>query len=148
MEVAPAVHKMYGAVIADRLAFLLPLNLALQHVPNLHLSKAHWCPKKGKASGRPLSDLSNVDGTRINTDETAKAATDYCDPYSCTGTGVRSVRIEDDPIHPIHDLHTSVFICKLTTLLALAPAHHSAFPFALAPCPTDLAAQPIVRPQY
>ena len=77
VEVAPAVHKMYGAVIADRLAFLLPLNLALQHVPNLHLSKAHWCPKKGKASGRPLSDLSNVDGTRINTDETAKAATDY-----------------------------------------------------------------------
>jgi hypothetical protein len=34
-------NKMYGAVIADRLAFLLPLDLALQHVPNLHLSKAH-----------------------------------------------------------------------------------------------------------
>lgn len=77
VEVAPAVNKMLGAVIADRLAFLLPLDMALQYVPNLHLSKAHWCPKKGKASGRPLSDLSNVDGTRINTDATAKAATDY-----------------------------------------------------------------------
>jgi hypothetical protein len=77
IDVAPAMNKMYGAVIADRLAFLLPLDLALQHVPNLHLSKAHWCPKKGKPSGRPLGDLSNVDGTRINTDETAKAASDY-----------------------------------------------------------------------
>jgi hypothetical protein len=27
--------------------------------------------------GRPLSDLTNVDGTRLNTDETAKAASDY-----------------------------------------------------------------------
>lgn len=77
VEVAPAVHKMYGATLRESLAFLLPLDVALRHVPNLHLSKAHWCPKKGKASGRPLSDLSNVDGTRINTDETAKAATDY-----------------------------------------------------------------------
>ena len=77
VDVAPAMNKMYGAVIADRLAFLLPLDLALQHVPNLHLSKAHWCPKKGKPSGRPLGDLSNVDGTRINTDDTAKAASEY-----------------------------------------------------------------------
>jgi hypothetical protein len=77
VDVAPAMNKMYGAVIADRLAFLLPLELALLHIPNLHLSKAHWCPKKGKASGRPLSDLTNVDGTRLNTDETAKAASDY-----------------------------------------------------------------------
>jgi hypothetical protein len=77
LDVAPAMNKMYGVVIADRLAFLLPLDLALQHVPNLHLSKAHWCPKKGKPSGRPLGDLSNVDGTRINTDETATAASDY-----------------------------------------------------------------------
>jgi hypothetical protein len=63
-------------VIADRPAFLLPLDLALQYVPNLHLSMAHSCPKKGIPSGLPLGDLSNVDGTRINTDETAKAASD------------------------------------------------------------------------
>ena len=42
LDVAPAMNKMYGAVIAERLAFLLPLDLALQHLPNLHLSKAHW----------------------------------------------------------------------------------------------------------
>ena len=42
-----------------------------EHVPDFHLCKAYWCPKEGKASGRPLGDLS------INTDETAKAATDY-----------------------------------------------------------------------
>jgi hypothetical protein len=77
VDVAPAVNKMYGATLADRLAFLLPLDLALQHVRNLHLSKEHWCPKKGKASGRPLSDLSNADGTRINTDATAEAASHY-----------------------------------------------------------------------
>jgi hypothetical protein len=51
VDVAPAVNKMYGATLADRLAFLLPLDLALQHVPNLHLSKGHRGPKKGKASG-------------------------------------------------------------------------------------------------
>jgi hypothetical protein len=65
-DVAPAVNKMFGAVVSDRLAFLLPFGVAKEHVPNLHLSKAHWCPKKGKASGRPLGDMSNVDGTRIN----------------------------------------------------------------------------------
>jgi hypothetical protein len=70
------MNKMFGAVIADRLAFLLPLDLALQLVPNLNLSKAHWCSKKRKPSGRPLGDLSNVNGTRINTDETAKAASE------------------------------------------------------------------------
>lgn len=77
VSVAPAVNKMFGAVVADRLAFLLPLDVALQHVPNLHLCAAHWCPKKGKPQGRPLGDLTNVDGTAINTDETSAAATDY-----------------------------------------------------------------------
>ena len=61
----------------QKLAFLLPLELAQQHVPELHLCKAHWCTKKGKASGRPLGDLSYVDGTPLNTDETAEAATEH-----------------------------------------------------------------------
>jgi hypothetical protein len=102
IDVAPAMNKMYGAVIADRLAFLLPLDLALQHVPNLHLSRAHWCPKKGKPSGRPLGDSSNVDGTRINTDETAKAASDY---YGA----IRHPTIEDIA-KMIHDFWTEA--CK------------------------------------
>lgn len=75
--VATAVNKMLGAIVEQRLAFLLPLEMAQQHVPNLHLCKAHWTVKKGKPSGRPLGDLSNVDGTRLNTDETAAAAIAY-----------------------------------------------------------------------
>lgn len=75
--VATAVNKMLGAVVDQRLAFLLPLETAQQHIPNLHLCKAHWTVKKGKPSGRPIGDLSNVDGTQINTDETAAAATAY-----------------------------------------------------------------------
>ena len=67
--------------------------------------------------------------------------------YGCTGIGVRSVRIEDDPSHPIHDLPISVFICKLTTSFSEQPQHHS----CLSSCPRVLSsqstAQPIVRPQ-
>jgi hypothetical protein len=33
--------------------------------------------RKGKPSGRPLGDLSNVDGAKINTDATAAAAAAY-----------------------------------------------------------------------
>ena len=78
--VSCAVNKMLGAVIEQRLAFILPLELAQAHVPDLHLCKAHWTTKKGKASGRPLGDLSNVDGTPLNTDATADAATAYYGP--------------------------------------------------------------------
>jgi hypothetical protein len=74
-SVAPAVNKMLGALVEQKLAFLLPLDVALQYVPELHLCKAHWCVKKGKASGKPLGDLSNVHGTPLNPDETAEAAT-------------------------------------------------------------------------
>jgi hypothetical protein len=72
-SVAPAVNKMLGAVVELKLAFLLPT--AQHYVPELHLCKAHWCTKKGNASARPLGDLSYVDGTPLNTDETADAAT-------------------------------------------------------------------------
>ena len=80
--VSSAVNKMLGAVIEQRLAFILPLDMAQAYVPNLHLCKAHWTTKKGKASGRPLGDLSNVDGTPLNTDATADAATAYYGPIA------------------------------------------------------------------
>lgn len=76
-SVSAAVNKMLGDIVAQRLAFLIPLEIAKCHIPNLHLCKAHWTTKKGKASGRPLGDLSYVDGTPLNTDETAEAATTY-----------------------------------------------------------------------
>jgi hypothetical protein len=41
-SVAPAVNKVLGAVIKQKLAILLPLC-----VPELHLCKAHWTTKKG-----------------------------------------------------------------------------------------------------
>ena len=76
-SVSTAVNKMLGAVIEQKLAFLLPLDIAQAYVPNLHLCKAHWTTKKGKASGRPLGDLSFVDGTLLNTEGTAEAAKLY-----------------------------------------------------------------------
>ena len=82
LAVAPAVNRMLGDMIDTRLAFILPLALALQYVPRLHFCKAHWTPKKGKASGRPLGDLTYVDGTPLNTPETAKMATDYYGPIN------------------------------------------------------------------
>jgi hypothetical protein len=75
--VATAVNKMLGGIREQKLAFLLPLEMAQQHVPNLHLCKAHWTHKKGKKCGRPLGDLSNVDGIKINDDDTAAAAIEY-----------------------------------------------------------------------
>ena len=81
-SVSGAVNKMLGTVVEQRLACLLPLDMALEYVPNLHLSKAHWTTKKGKASGRPLGDLSNVGGTPLNTDATAAEATAYYGPIN------------------------------------------------------------------
>lgn len=77
VSVAPAVNKMLGELVKQRLAFTLPLDMALQHIKNLHLNKAHWCIKKGKPSGRPLGDLSNVDGTPLNTPGSSEEATAY-----------------------------------------------------------------------
>ena len=80
--VSSAVNKMLGAIIEQRLAFILPLDLAQAYIPNLHLCIAHWTTETGKASGRPLGDLSNVDGTTLNTDATADAATAYYGPIT------------------------------------------------------------------
>ena len=47
LKVAPAVNKMLCGIIEDGLAFVLPLEIALKHIPRLHFCKAHWTPKKG-----------------------------------------------------------------------------------------------------
>ena len=77
VSVAPAVNKMLGDIVEQKLAFILPLESAKRYVPRLHLGKAHWTKKKGKPSGRPLGDLTFVDGTPLNTPETSAAAAAY-----------------------------------------------------------------------
>ena len=78
MRVHTAVDRMLGDVVQQRLAFILPKALAVDLIPNLHLSTAHWAVKKGKPSGRPIGDLSFVQGTPLNSPETtAEAAAFY-----------------------------------------------------------------------
>ena len=74
LSVAPAVNKILGAIVEQGLAILLSYDSAIRYVPRLHFCKAHWTPKKGKPSGRPLGDLTFVEGTPLNTPETAAAA--------------------------------------------------------------------------
>ena len=74
LKVDTAVNKMLGSIVEQRLAFLLPKDLAVQCIPNLHLGAAHWTPKKGKPSGRPIGDLTYVTGTPLNSEETTTAA--------------------------------------------------------------------------
>ena len=74
LSVAPAVNKMLGALVEQGLAILLSYDSAIRYVPRLHFIKAHWTPKRGKPSGRPLGDLTFVEGTPLNTPETAAAA--------------------------------------------------------------------------
>ena len=77
VTVSTAVNKMFGEVVKQKLAFLIPLETAQKCVPNLHLGKAHWTVKKGKPSGRPLGDLSGADGTPLNTDAMSDEASSY-----------------------------------------------------------------------
>ena len=65
VSVAPAVNKMLGDIVEQKLAFVLPFDSAKRYVPRMHLGKAHWTKKKGKPSGRPLGDLTFVDGTPL-----------------------------------------------------------------------------------
>ena len=77
LSVSCAVNNMLGDIIEQQLAIVMPFEVAKELVPNLHLCKAHWTRKKGKASGRPLGDLTFVDGTPLNTPETAAAAAEF-----------------------------------------------------------------------
>ena len=77
VSVAPAVNKMLGDIVEQKLAFILLFDLAKRHVPRMHLGKAHWTKKKGKPFGRQLGDLTLVDGTPLNTPETSAAAAAY-----------------------------------------------------------------------
>ena len=77
LKVHTAVNKMLGEVVEQRLAFLLPKALAVNLIGNLHLCAAHWTVKKGKPSGRPIGDLTYIDGIPLNSDFTTNEAANY-----------------------------------------------------------------------
>ena len=77
VKVHPAVNRMLGDVVKSRLAFLLPKELAVQTIKNLHLSSAHWATKKGKPSGRPIGDMTYVQGTPLNSPEATARAVEF-----------------------------------------------------------------------
>ena len=77
LKVSSAVNKMLGGIVEQKLAFLLPKAMAVSYIPNLHLGAAHWTPKKGKPSGRPIGDLTYVTGTPLNSEETTAAAAEF-----------------------------------------------------------------------
>ena len=72
IKVHTAVNRLIGNLIENGLAFVIPKDIAMKHITDLHIAKAHWAPKTGKASGRAISDLTFVDGTSLNT-ESAKS---------------------------------------------------------------------------
>ena len=77
LKVAGAVNKMIAGTVTEKLGFHLPKELAIRTITNLHLCTAHWTPKKGKKSGRPIGDLTFVDGVALNSDETTASSELY-----------------------------------------------------------------------
>ena len=59
---------MLFALHEQGLAFILPEAEALENMPKVNCCKAHWAKKKGKRGGRPIGDLSNGDGTPLNSE--------------------------------------------------------------------------------
>jgi hypothetical protein len=74
VEVRQAVDKMLADLHAQGLAFCLPKAEAIAFIDGLHLGKASWTPKKGKASGRSIGDMSFCDGTPLNGEESKRIA--------------------------------------------------------------------------
>lgn len=80
LRVHQAVNKMLADTVRQRLAFILPKAMALRYIDNLHFAVAHWTPKKGKPSGRPIGDLTYVQGTPLNSPEATAAAEEHYGP--------------------------------------------------------------------
>jgi hypothetical protein len=58
-RLSPAVNRMlYEDFVEVGLAFILPLEVVLEHVPLFHLSRLSWTAKSGKKKGRPILDCS------------------------------------------------------------------------------------------
>ena len=88
LRVHTALNKMLGDIVKQQVAFILPNALQVSLIDNLHLGAAHWTVKKGKPSGRPIGDLTYIDGTPLNSEYTTSEAASY---YG----GIRHPSIED-----------------------------------------------------
>ena len=99
LEVHQAVDKMLAELHIQGLAFCLPKKEAIDLIDGLHLGKASWTPKKGKASGRSIGDMSFCDGTPLNCDESKVIAESWWgedrtpDDRRCGSDGTRVLRI-------------------------------------------------------
>ena len=99
LEVHQAVDKMLAELHTQGLAFCLPKKEAIDLIDGLHLGKASWTPKKGKASGRSIGDMSFCDGTPLNCDESKVIAESWWgedrtpDDRRCGSDGTRVLRI-------------------------------------------------------
>ena len=80
VEVHQAVDKMLAGLHAQGLAFCLPKKEAIELIDGLHLCKASWTPKKGKASGRSIGDMSFCDGSPLNCPEAKDVAESWWGP--------------------------------------------------------------------
>jgi hypothetical protein len=69
-----AVEKMMMATRADRLAFVVPAEVA-RAIPGAHLSPAGWMTKQGKKSGRAIMDSSATEcGHALNSEHAVAVA--------------------------------------------------------------------------
>lgn len=73
VRTAGAVNKMLFEQGDSKLCLVLRREVADQ-IPGVHYSPLAWTPKKGKASGRPIGDLSDGDGGHPLNSEEAKVA--------------------------------------------------------------------------
>ena len=71
---------MLAGLHAQGLAFCLPKKEAIELIDGLHLCKASWTPKKGKASGRSIGDMSFCDGSPLNCPEAKDVAESWWGP--------------------------------------------------------------------
>ena len=73
VRTAAAVNKMLFEQGDSKLCLVVRREVADQ-IPGVHYSPLAWTPKKGKASGRPIGDLSDGDGGHpLNSEETKVA---------------------------------------------------------------------------
>jgi hypothetical protein len=68
-----AMNKMLIETHQEGHALVLPLEVA-QNIEELHLAVARWVPKNAKDQGRPITDMTYVEGQALNSKFSKEAA--------------------------------------------------------------------------